>query len=90
MDFRSDQVAAYVSVDYEYYSDLSVYYCTIDWYPIPSGLLSGYHGPFWSRQARWYLSHSPLRYIGSWYGDMGSLHFDYGSSCSREITVPRP
>lgn len=29
-DFRPGQASAYVSVDWEYYSDLSIYYCTID------------------------------------------------------------
>ena len=67
VDFRPGQAAAYVSVDWEYYSDLSIYYCTINWYPTPSGLRSGYHGPFWSRQTRWTAPwpHGLIYYIAS-------------------------
>ena len=32
-DLRPRQAAAYVSVDSEYYSDLSIYYCSIDYEP---------------------------------------------------------
>ena len=33
VDFRPGQEASYTSLYSEYYSDLSVYYCTIDWNP---------------------------------------------------------
>ena len=92
-DFRPGFAAAYVSVDWEYYSDLSIYYCTIDYDPTNyPGLKSGYHGPFWERATLWTAPWPIGRpyYIWGWTGDMGSPRFAYQSSCSHEVTLPQP
>ena len=92
-DFRPGFAAAYVSVDSDYYSDLSVYYCSIDYEsPDYPGLKSGYHGPFWVRATLW-MGPGPIRtpyYIWGWTGNMGSPRFAYQSSCSHEVTLPQP
>ncbi len=88
--FHPGQAAAYVSVDYEYYSDLFIYYCTIDWDPVPSGLRSGYSGPGWVRRVRWTAPwpHGRPYYVEGWNGDVGTPRFDYERKCSREISLP--
>lgn len=92
-DFRPGQAADYVSVDSEYYSDLSIYYCTIDWDPYPSPRpLSGYHCPFWVRRTLWTdpWPYGRPYYVWGWTGNMGSPRFAYQSSCSREFPLPQP
>ncbi len=52
--FRPGQAAADVQIDSEYYSDLSFYYCSIDYEPANyPGLKSGYDGPYWVRRTLW-------------------------------------
>ena len=92
MDFRLGQAAAYVSVDSECYSDLSAYYCTIDWDPIPSGLRSGYHTPFGVVRLVGPLLGPvwPYLFVEGWTGEVDSPRFHYdGSNCSEEISLPQ-
>ena len=90
---RPGQAAADVQVASEYYSDLSLYYCTIDYDPNNyPGLKSGYRGPYWVRRTLW-MGPGPIRtpyYVWGWTGDMGSPRFGYGHSCSYEPTRPQP
>ena len=91
--FRPGQAAADVQVDSEYYSDLSLYYCTIDYDPNNyPGLKSGYDGPYWVRRTLWTAPWPIGRpyYVWGWTGNVGSPRFDYGHSCSHEVTLPQP
>ena len=83
VDFYAYQHASYVSIDNS--SDgldfeLSTYYCSVDWHPVPTPLYSGY-----TRRTCW------LSPWGVWYrwGDVGSPRFAYRSRCSHTIT-PTP
>ena len=83
VDFYSHQAAAYVSIDNRSSAldfELSTYYCSIDWDPVPVPLFSGY-----TRRTCW------LSPWGYWYrfGDVGSPRFAYRSRCSHTIT-PTP
>ena len=86
VDFYAYQEAAYVSIDGTSSGldfELSTYYCTIDWEPVPSPLKYGYVLGCWE----WVGDRDMWPKYNGWYyhGDHGSPRFDYESSCSYEF-----
>ena len=86
VDFYAYQEAAYVHIDGSSSGldfELSTYYCTIDWEPVPSPLKFGYTLGCWE-----YVGNAPVwpKYNGwRYHGDHGSPRFDYEGSCSYEF-----